>query len=896
MAVLRTKLHVPAARHRLIERPRLSARLDRESATPRLLLVSAPAGFGKTTFLTQWLDDHPDVGVAWLSLDAGDNDPRRFLTALATSLHTAAAPVGEGALALLDTSSQLPTDSVLISLVNDLDLQAATSVIILDDYHLIEDPVVHEVTAFLLEHLPAHVTLAISSRLDPPLPLAKLRSRGELAEVRADELRFTPGEASSFLTQVMGLDLSESDVAALEARTEGWAAGLQLAGLSMRGQDDPRAFIDAFAGSHRFVVDYLLEEVLRRQPDDVTQFLLDTAVLAQMSGPLCDAVTGRHDSQQMLETLERSNMFLIPLDEQRRWYRYHHLFADALRARSSSGDPSHARDLHRRASTWFAAHDEPEEAIRHALAAGDPERAGDLIEQALPENRRHRGDRTLRSWLEKVPAPLVRQRPVLSTFVAYTRFIDGDLEGAAALLDDAESALGAMPSDTMARATHANPELGRLRGTIEVYRAALAQARGDIDGTAHHARRALESAGPQDHLARSGGAGFLALAAWADGDLETAVDTFDQTVAALHAAGFLADELGTSIPRASMWVGRGRPDTAMRLLEDALGVATRQPATLSSTGDLHVALADILREHDELDAAEDHLQTAHEVGDAASLLENRHRWYLTKAGVEAARGRLDAAATLVEQGQTLHLSGFYPDVRPIPAILARIRIAQGRLDDALAWARDHDVDRYQPPQYRHEYNQLTLARLQIARGREQTGRAGLAHVLRLLDRLLPVAESQHRAASVIEIHLLAALVHHVHGDVAAALDRLVLALALGVPVGYRRLFLDEGAPMAELLRMAQQQRPDCGEHVRQLQHSAAGLEAAAPQSPAGEELSERELEVLRLLVTTLTGPDISRQLYMSVNTFRTHTKHIFTKLDVNTRAAAVRRAQGLGLL
>jgi LuxR family maltose regulon positive regulatory protein len=896
MAVLRTKLHVPAARHRLIERPRLSALLDREAATPRLLLVSAPAGFGKTTFLSQWLDDHPDVAVAWLSLDADDNDPRRFLTALATSLHTAAPPVGEAALALLDTSTHLPTDSVLISLVNDLDLHATASVIVLDDYHLIEDSEVHTVTAFLLEHLPAHVPLAISSRADPPLPLARLRSRGELAEVRADELRFNPEEASRFLTQVMGLDVSESDVAVLEARTEGWAAGLQLAGLSMRGQDDPRAFIDAFAGSHRYVVDYLLEEVLRRQPDDVTQFLLDTAVLAQMSGPLCDAVTGRSDSGQMLETLERSNMFLIPLDEQRHWYRYHHLFADAVRARSSSGDPSHARDLHRRASTWFAAHDQLEEAIHHALAGDDAEHAADLIEQALPDNRRHRGDRTLRSWLERMPASLVRQRPVLSTFVAYTRFVDGDLYGAAALLDDAESALAALSPDAMARTAPANPELGRLRGTIEMYRAAFAQARGDIDGTAHHARRALESAGPEDHLARSGGAGFLALAAWADGDLETAVDTFDQTVAALHAAGFLADELGTTIPRAAMWVGLGRPDTAMRLIENALEVAIRQPATLSSTGDLHVALADVLREQDELDAAEQHLQTAHELGDAASLLENRHRWFLAKAGVERARGRLDAAASLVEQAEALYLSGFYPDVRPIPAVLARIRIAQGRLDDAFIWARDHDVTIDQAAQYRHEYNQLTLVRLLIAQDRTHATRDGLAPALRLLDRLLAVAESQRRGASIVEIHLLSAMAHHLRGEMVPALDHLVLALSHGVPVGYRRLFLDEGAPMAELIRMAQQQRPDCVEHVQQLQHPASEVPGTSPRQAAWEDLSERELEVLRLLATTLTGPDIARQLYMSVNTFRTHTKHIFTKLGVNTRAAAVRRARDLGML
>ena len=913
MAVLSTKLHVPAARHRLIERPRLTGRLTgqlgRDSTPPRLVLVSAPAGFGKTTFLSQWLKSRRAGWAAWLSLDSGDNDPRRYLTALATAVHAAAPAVGEDALRLLETSTQLPTEAVLTSLVNDLanDLDASSGggAIVLDDYHLIEDPAVHEATTFLLEHLPGQATLAISSRADPPLPLPRLRSRGELAEFRALDLRFTPSEASSFLARVMELDLSDSDVTALEERTEGWAAGLQLAGLSMRGRSNPSAFIAEFAGSHRFVVDYLLEEVLRRQPEELTRFLLDTVVLTQMSAPLCDAVTGRTDGQQMLETLERHNMFLVPLDDHRRWYRYHHLFADALRVRVLTGDPAHTDQLHRRASEWLAAHGQPEEAIEHALAAGDTTQAADLVELAIPENRRGRGDRLLRLWVQRLPTALVRQRPVLTTFAAWTRFIEGDLDGTDALLDAAERALAALPNDELRQATEAgNLELARLPGTIEVYRAALAQARGDTDATARHAQRALETAGPEDHLARSGGAGFLAFSYWAQGHLAQALATFDQTVESLHAAGFLADELGSSVPRATMWLTRGRPDIARRLYEEALDLANRQPAALSSAGDLHVGLADTLREAGELDDAEDHLRTARELGDGASLPENRYRWYLAMARLEQARGNLDEAVSLVEQAQPLHVSGFYPDVQPIPAVLARLRIAQARLDDARAWARAHHLSSEEPHSalgYLQEYDYLTLARLLIAEHRQSRDPGPLTPVHGLLDRWLVAAQEGGRGGSVIEIHLLASLADHAEGRTDAALERLLVALEAGVPVGYRRLFLDEGQPILDLLTQAEGGSGWSGasDLVRALRRSPTGIPSTAAReaSPGREPLSERELEVLRLLATpALTGPDIARQLYMSVNTFRTHTRHIFTKLDVNSRAAAVQRATDQGLI
>jgi LuxR family maltose regulon positive regulatory protein len=755
--------------------------------------------------------------------------------------------------------------------------------------------------------------MAITTRADPPLPLARLRGRGELLELRAADLRFTADEADAFLNHVMDLDLDPAHVTALENRTEGWAAGLQLAALSARGHtgagDSVAGFVDAFTGSHRFVLDYLVEEVLNSQPDDVRGFLLDTSVLQQLTGPLCDALTGRDDGRQTLEILERANLFVVPLDDQRQWYRYHHLFADALRARLVAQHPDRVPGLHRAASRWHAGHGLLADAVVHAVAGGDFDRAADLVELALPDLRKHRHDRTLREWLRALPDDVVRGRPLLAAFMAWSRLSEGDLDGAQVWLDDAERALKAgrsaeipgLPGSLAEAARARNEELRTLPATIALYRASVAQARGDVDGTVAHARHALELAGPDDHLARGGAAGFLGLAAWAAGDPGTAVDTFGTAVASLHAAGNVADELGATVVLASMWLTRGRPAEARRLYERALAVAERPGGTLlSTTGDLHVGLADVLREQGDLDAAASHLQVARELGDRASLLENRHRWYTAMAGVLRARGDLDGAVRMLDDAEPLYLPGFFPDVRPIPASRARIRIAQGRLADAWDWAHEQHVTAADLPAFLAEFNQLTLARLLIAQFR--AGQGGLGQARALLDRIVDAAQAAGRAGSLVEARLVRALARHAAGDTDAAIPDLAAALADGVPAGYARLFLDEGPPMEELLRAAAR-RPDpaaSGEYAALVLHAAergqdvAVAVAAAP--PGDEGLSDRELEVLRLLATELTGPEIARHLFVSVNTLRTHTKHIFTKLGVNTRQAAVRRATELGLL
>ncbi|MPZ92909.1 MAG: helix-turn-helix transcriptional regulator [Actinobacteria bacterium] len=908
--VLATKLFVPARRPRLVERSRLIQRLDAALVRGcKLMLISAPAGFGKTTLVSDWIahstQRQPSTRVAWLSLDDGDNDPSRLLTHLVAALHGIDADIGSEALHLLHNAQTVPIEPTLTTLINDVTRASGHILLVLDDYHVIEARPVHEAVIFLLDHLPSQLRLVVASRSDPPLPLARLRTREELTELRADDLRFTRDEAERFLNQVMGLTLSTADVDALETRTEGWVAGLQLAALSLQDREDASAFIGAFTGSHRFVIDYLVEEVLRQQPDHVRGFLLDTAVLDRLTGALCDALTGRDDGSGMLETLERANLFVVPLDDQREWYRYHHLFADVLRARMLSEQPERVPMLHRLASAWYERNDLSEEAVKHALAAQDFERAAYLMELALPTIRRHRHDAMLLGWLKALPDDVVRRKPVLSVFYGWMMLVSGDLDAVEPRLGDAERALRGVAGTANTSAD--TEELRTLPATIAVYRASLAQARGDVAGMAEHARRALELAGPADHLARGGAAGFLGLAAWANGDVETALQTFSDAVASLHAAGNLVDELSSTIVLADMWVAAGRPSKARRLYEHALQQATaEEKAVLPVTANLHVGLSEIHRELGQLDTATRHLETAKTLGERASMTESRYRWFVAMARVREAEDDPEAAAELLDQAERLYLRGFFPEVRPIAAMKARIRIAQGKLLEAGDWARQRGVSATDDLSYLREFDHLTLVRLLIGRYRVHRDDSAIREAVGLLRRLLEAAEGSRRTGSLVEVLMLQALAHETQGDRPLAVEALEKALAAAPePEDYVRLFLDEGEPMVSLLRYAEE-RGLLGHHPRRLLDAGTPVElgAAAPEAAPGatpplsmvEPLSGRELQVLRLLNSELSGPEIARELFVSLNTLRTHTKHIFTKLEVSSRRAAVRRAQEHGLI
>jgi LuxR family maltose regulon positive regulatory protein len=864
--------------------------------------VSAPAGFGKTTLLADWLHEAPGVDrcVAWLSLDPSDSEPASFWTYVVTALQGAVPGVGSGALELI-LSSPMPTDLALTTLLNEMAAAPCEVWLVLDDYHLVDNHDVGQGMAFLLEHLPPHVHVVLSTRADPDLPLARWRVRGELVEIRAADLRFTSDEAAAYLNEATGLRLTAGDVEVLEERTEGWIAALQLAALSIQGREDVSSFIARFAGTDRYLVDYLVEEVLAHQSEPVREFLLRSSVLDRLTGPLCDAVVGRDDGSHLLMTLERANLFLVPLDDRREWYRYHHLFADVLRARMLAEQPDLVPLLHERASQWFESHDLAQDAVRHALAARDFDRAVHLMELAAPTIRRDRQDPMMLGWLKLLPDDAVRRSPVLSVFFGYMLMVSGDLDAVEPRFDEAERAMAAVPEGS-APPWAKTEELRTLPATIAVYRASLAQARGDVAGTAEHARRALGLAGPDDHLARGGAAGFLGLAAWATGDVSSALETFTQAVASLHAGGNLVDELSSTVVLADMWLAAGRPSTARRLYERALQVTQAQGTPfLRATPHLHVGLSELDYEVGDLEAAKRHLETAAAFDERASLTESRYRWFVAMGRVAEAEGDPERALNFLDQAEKVYLRGFFPDVRPIAAMKARVRIALGALSQAADWARDRGVAATDEVSYLREFDHLTLVRLLIARHREHPDPDALGQAVRLLARLREAAETSGRGGSLVEIQMLIALAQDAQGQRQQALQSLGQAWAqMPEPDGYARLFLDEGDPMAELLRDAGQ-RGLAGDHARRLLSLDVSGDVDAPDSghPAAssaEPLSERERQVLRLLDSELTGPQIARELFVTLNTLRSHTKRIFTKLEVTNRRAAVRRARERGLL
>ncbi|MDT4922472.1 MAG: hypothetical protein QOG01_185 [Pseudonocardiales bacterium] len=902
--LLETKLHLPRRRGGLVARPRLSKRLSR-GAESALTLVSAPAGFGKTTLLAEWLAAAPADGrsVAWLSLDQRDNDPAVFWTYLVAALQKAAHGVGAEALALLQ-SPQSPKEAVLGTLLNDLDAVSNDVVLVLDDYHVIEERDVQDGMAFLLEHLPPQLHLVIASRADPAFPLARLRGRGELVEIRAADLRFTPDEAAAYLNGVMGLVLTARDVEALEGRTEGWIAALQLAALSMQGRDDIAGFIASFAGDDRYIVDYLVEEVLQRQPARVRSFLLQTSILSRLNGSLCDAVTGQDGGKVMLEALDRANLFLVPLDDRRQWYRYHHLFADVLRARLLDEQPDRVHELNARASDWYEQNGEASEAIRHAMAGEDFGRAADLVELGLPALRQGRQDATLRLWLEALPDELIQVRPVLSVGYAGALMGRGEVEGVEARLRDAERWLdtttGSREGPPVPSAEMVVVDQKEFRGlptAIAMYRAGQALIRGDVAGTMTHARRALDLVGDDDHVGRGGPAALLGLAYWTSGDLDAGHRWYAEGMASLEKAGFLPDVLGCAVALADIRLAQGRLGEAMRTYEQALQRASAQggPA-LRGTADMHVGISELHRERDDLPAATQQLLRSQELGEHLGMPQNRYRWRVAMARIREAEGDLDGALNLLDEAERLYVSDFFPNVRPIPAMKARVQVAQGAFGDALGWARERGLSVADDLSYLREFEHITLARVLLAQYATERVERSIHEATRLLERLLRTAQEGRRTRSVIEILVLQARAHQMRGDITPALAAVQRAVTLAEPEGYVRIFADEGPPMTSLLE-AIAKSGTAPKYVRRLLTAVGNTgERTPPRQALIDPLSERELDVLRLLSTDLGGPEIARELVVSLNTVRSHTKKIYAKLGVKNRREAVRRAEELALL
>ena len=786
--LLATKLYLPGPRPGQVPRPRLTERLD-EGLERGLVLVCAPAGYGKTVLLADWTR-RGGQPAAWLSLDAGDNDPARFWRHVVAALDQAIPGIGERVAPLLGPPAPSSFQGLVTALINEL--AADEALLVLDDYHLIGAPQVHESLAFLVEHRPAGICMVLASRSDPPLPLARLRARGQLTEIRVAELRFTPAEAAELLQHVASA-LPDASVAALAARTEGWAAGLQLAALSLRGQDDAAAFVAAFTGSHRYVLDYLAEEVLEGQDNQLRTFLLETSVLDRLSGPLCDAVTGRDGSQALLEDAERAGLFLIPLDEVRGWWRYHHLFADLLRARLQEEQPGRVAQLHRNAAAWYSGHGLADDAIGHAAAAGEMLWAARIIEQHYDMVYNIRGEAaTIHRWLSVLPAEVIRSRPRLLLAQAHMAATSGHLEVVEPLLNAVECAPPGWADEPFEpTAGVAASFLVNVPALTTLHRSYLAQLHGDAEATAAFAAQALAESKPEERILSATVHGFLAVAEWLRGRLTEAERAFASSVTGWRETSQLTLTAWGYYSLALLQRAQGRLDAAALTCQQALDSLVTSGRPPPAAGPGYVGLAEIAYQRDELDLALRHATEGIALCRQFVYTTPLANGLATLAMIRQATG--DPAGALAAIGEAVQASpGPAGLLNPVPAQRARLLLAQGDLAEAARWTKECGLDADDEPAYPHEPEYLVLARVLLGQG--QPGQA-----LALLDRLHAAAAAQDRAGSLIEIGALRALALAATGKEAAAVAALAGALTLACPQGYVRVFADEGSPMAALL-------------------------------------------------------------------------------------------------
>jgi LuxR family maltose regulon positive regulatory protein len=947
--LLLTKLYIPPPRPGIVPRPSLIERLN-EGLQRKLTLISAPAGFGKTTLVSEWIEDCKlriadfrlntsrsmptdnlqseinNLQFCWLSLDEGDNDPARFLTYLVAALQTIApkiggANIGAGALAVLQSPQPPSTESILTTLLNEITTLPDSFMLVLDDYHLIEAKPVDQILVFLLEHLPPQMHLVIASREDPPLPLARYRARSQLTELRAADLRFTPSEAAEFLNHVMGLNLSTEDIAALEARTEGWITGMQLAALSMQGRSDSTNFIQAFTGSHHFVLDYLVEEVLQQQSESVQTFLLRTSILDRLYGPLCDAVLGSPSAsgQEILEYLEHANLFIVPLDNERRWYRYHHLFAELLRQRlnqslaSLTGDKGRGvAEYHIRASEWYENNDLMLEAFRHAVAAGDIERAERLMEsKRMPLHLPGTATEILK-WLESLPKTVLDAEPALWWKQASLMLVIGQTIGVEEKLQATEAALAAATqtgTEPVPSAAEMSDEHTRnLIGKIAVARATLAQNQAQTATILVQARRALEYLHPNNLSYRSTATRTLGFAYYLQGDWAEAGQAYAEALSMAQAAGDIPNTLLATTRLGQIQELRSQLFLAAESYQNVLQLIGDYSPPNSPVA--YLGLARIYYEWNDLNAAEQY-------GDRSLQLARQYDQVIDRlilselflAGLKLARRDVIGAARIVSQTeQTARQKNYTVRLPDIAVAQVIILLRQGNIDAAAQLARQFDLP-------------LMQARVLIA---QHDPSAALA----VLEPLHQQAEARGWVDRLLRVMAVQSVAFYSLGEKEKAVQLLGEALALAEPGGFIRLFVDEGEPMRLLIldfrlwieKQAREGRKPI-EYVDKLL-AAFSQPMVGPQSttdhqkseignqqltmvepevrPAKdmlvEPLSERELEVLRLLRTDLNGPEIARECMLSLSTVRTHTQNIYAKLGVNNRRAAVRRAEELNLL
>ncbi|QYJ15591.1 HTH-type transcriptional regulator MalT [Rubrobacter xylanophilus DSM 9941] len=884
-----TKLHPPGRRPGLVGRPRLIGRLDPEPDRT-LTLLSAPAGFGKSMLLVEWARGLSARGgqVAWLSLDGSDDDPARFLSYLVAAIRRGAGEegFGEAVLGALRSPQMPPIEALAGALVNEMaDLRNELAVI-LDDYHAIESPTVHAIVSYLLDNLPQRVHLLIASRVDPPLPLARLRARNQMTKLGAAELRFTSEEAAAFLNEVMELGLSAGEVSVLEDRTEGWIAGLQLAALSLRDRRDPCGFVESFSGSHRDVLDFLAEEVLSRQPEEVRRFLLKTSILDSLTGTLCDAVTGGTDGQQMLERLERENLFVVALDDERIWYRYHHLFAGFLRDRLQREHHQQVDELHLRASGWYEESGHLDEAISHALSGRDQDRAASLI-GAGSRLAWSRGDvNTVLRWLEELSPEARRRRPWLNLQHAMALALTGRPDDAEDLLDEVERGIEAAGEDREF-----------LSGFASAVRSWCARLRGDAPHAIELARRALALLPGKEGGLRAFAAVVLGDALWTMGDLAPADEALGEAIGIGRSAGHVYSTLSAMTLRVRVKYERGRLREADETLRRALRYVEKQGVELlPATGAIHIMRGTLLYERDDLDGAERALETGVGMAELTGNVTDLVWGYVTLSRAKRAQGDGRGALAMSREADRVARDyGADLEIAIASAWMMRLSLIRGDLAEAGAWERAYTKDAGPAVPVRTP-NLIASARLLHARGRRR-------EALGLLEELREAAEANGRTRELIEILTLQALIRWASSERERAVDNLAEALALAAPEGYVRTFVDEGQPVTALLSEVLQTRrtegPSIPAHYPErllaaLERDARNVRLSAAR--LSEPLTERELEVLHLIASGRSNRQISQELFVSVGTAKTHVNHLYRKLGAHSRTQAVARARELGLI
>ena len=911
-SLITTKFYIPPIIPTLVARPHLLQRLN-EGVQKKLTLICAPAGFGKTSLLAQWCaglhtrhSDHP-ISIAWVSLEAGEDDPQQFWRYVLTALHSFAPQIGEEILPLLQLPDPPSIELLLTRVINTLAVTREEIVMVLDDYHVIQAAAIHQSLTFLLEHLPPHLHLILAGRSQPPLPLARWRSRGQVSELLSDALRFSVEEAQAFLQKATGRSWPAEAVVVLFQRTEGWIAGLQLAALSLKGRSESTEFIRAFAGSSRYVLDYLSEEVLRQQPEAVQTFLLQTSILDQLSALLCDAVTGQHGSQAMLEHLEQANLFVVPLDDEQNWYRYHHLFRELLHHRLRRSSPELVPQLHQRAADWYEQQGLPDPAVKHALAASEYGQAMRLMEQAAP-SMLHQERNTLRQWIEALPAEQLKASPRLCIAYAVLLAANFQLGTVERYLEWAETSLQERPKDELAG------QVQQMLGEIDSIRADLACNRGELPQAIALCHQALERL-PRERVFLRGSINLtLGVAHVYHGEMMAARDALIEALELSQAAGNVYNVLHSLCRLGWMYMMQGQSHQPYHSFQRALHLVETHPQFKRS---LHVSLiyifmGEILREWNELDRAAHMLKQGIEICeqngfDTGSLGAG----YTILAQVKQAQGAMDEAIALMqklEQIIQLHGKKILFESR-ISLCQVRLWIAQGKLESAIQWKQENRsiLCTQGSPSHLYEIQCLALAQVQLAQsraGRYLPAEHPLQEALHLLEQARSRAEVSGRMGHVVDALVLQALVLQAMGNLPQAIQALQEALVLAEPEGYVRTFVDEGPPMAQLLQQLVASGGAWPYVTRLLevlgiptnqQQDTHSLQSCVQTAPL-ESLSEREVEVLRLLGSSRSNAEIAQTLVVSMNTVKTHLQHIYGKLGVINRTQAVARARELHLL